>query len=83
MFILAMLGCSLLVFREKGVVACWVESEGNVVKRLVMGYWGLFTFGALSLVRRVQDEEDMLEGLYGKEWVEWKKGTWKLVPGVW
>jgi len=39
-------------------------------------------FGALGL--RVKNEERMLAGAFGKEWIEYTRETpYQLVPGLW
>jgi len=37
----------------------------------------------LSLVKRIKQEEAMLVKEFGKEWEEYCKKTWKLVPFLW
>jgi len=37
----------------------------------------------LSLVKRIKQEEAMLAKEFGKEWKEYCKKTWKLVPFLW
>lgn len=37
----------------------------------------------LSLIKRIKQEEAMLEKEFGKEWTEYRQKTWKLVPFIW
>ena len=37
----------------------------------------------LSLIKRIKQEEAMLAKEFGKEWEEYCKKTWKLVPLIW
>lgn len=37
----------------------------------------------LSLIKRIKQEEAMLEKEFGKEWTEYCQNTWKLIPFIW
>jgi protein-S-isoprenylcysteine O-methyltransferase Ste14 len=41
------------------------------------------TAPTLSLVRRIKQEEAMLEEEFGAEWKTYCKKTWRLVPFIW
>jgi protein-S-isoprenylcysteine O-methyltransferase Ste14 len=41
------------------------------------------TAPTLSLVRRIKQEEAMLEKEFGAEWKTYCKKTWRLVPFIW
>jgi protein-S-isoprenylcysteine O-methyltransferase Ste14 len=39
--------------------------------------------GVGGIVRRVIEEEEMLKMDFGREWEQWTRRTWRLVPGLW
>lgn len=80
-FIVAMTAYQFLVFRTDGAVACW--DGGWWAGACILGQWCLFGFGITGLVRRIEAEEAMMRGAFGKEWDVWKAKTWRLVPWVW
>ncbi|KAK2750476.1 hypothetical protein FQN55_002076 [Onygenales sp. PD_40] len=74
----------LCFLRWDGVPACWMR-EGFMERWAgwVPVFWCadvFVTFGHLGL--RMQDEEGMLRGRFGREWEVWHARTKRLVPGV-
>jgi protein-S-isoprenylcysteine O-methyltransferase Ste14 len=42
-----------------------------------------FTLPLFALVRRIKQEESMLEKKFGSEWRQYCQRSWKLVPFIW
>lgn len=73
-----------LVFNWEAGPACfldervlgWLTGWGAAVMVLAMGV----LVGVLGV--RVRDEERMLKGKFGAEWVDWNRRTKRFIPGV-
>jgi protein-S-isoprenylcysteine O-methyltransferase Ste14 len=76
---------SLALFaRVDGPMGCFLPSSwvatlsryhtASVLLQIVVTVIGLWA--------RVRDEEEMLKGAFGKEWVEWHNKTKRFIPGV-
>ncbi|KIK90964.1 hypothetical protein PAXRUDRAFT_14051 [Paxillus rubicundulus Ve08.2h10] len=83
--LLGFLLCSLS--RDSWLVACSPLSPGQVepmMANVLRGAWILmFAMFGVGLVRRMNNEDAMLEQNFGKEWKEWaKRVPWRLIPWV-
>ncbi|KZF26221.1 hypothetical protein L228DRAFT_242657 [Xylona heveae TC161] len=81
--ILLSVTCVGLVFRSDGVSACWLEpgagARGVITAVLsAVSLLGLIVF----LPMRLRDEEQMMHWEFGKEWEEYSRRTWRLIPGI-
>ncbi|XPT00726.1 hypothetical protein M3J09_009876 [Ascochyta lentis] len=76
-----------LFFRQRGLVSCWVplinekiitdEKHASLVP--VVGFSCIIY---LFMIRRVKDEETMMEREFGKQWREHRLRTKKFIPWV-
>ena len=85
--VLVLGGMYSLFLRQRGMVSCWAAA---VDKRLIeedwMGYLvpivGLSVVTWVFLVKRVREEEEMMEKEFGKKWDEYCGRTKKFIPWV-
>lgn len=54
-----------------------LDGWGVVIIIIVLGRF------ANNVRQRVQDEEEMLSGVFGKEWEAWHDSTSRFIPGIW
>lgn len=45
--------------------------------------WSSFIAPTYVIVRRIGEEEAMLEHEFGNQWTEYRRRTWRLIPLVW
>lgn len=77
-------GFMALFTRWDGALACWIGDStfsalhgwGYTAWTLIMSVW------VWILLRRVADEEMMLEEKFGKQWMDWHRSTKRFIPGL-
>ncbi|PLB41361.1 methyltransferase family protein [Aspergillus candidus] len=85
-YLLVLAGCLGLGCRwDASAGACFLP--GGVLGAL--SGWGAWVAGAIVGAQavvfwvRVGEEEEMLRGRFGDDWVRWNKGTARFVPFIW
>ncbi|EJU01001.1 hypothetical protein DACRYDRAFT_53723 [Dacryopinax primogenitus] len=62
---------------------CWGRDLVSYTRQLEAGLMLLFFFAPLmAFVKRVNAEEKMMKAKYGKEYTEWERKTWRLIPFI-
>ncbi|KAF1926059.1 uncharacterized protein M421DRAFT_423062 [Didymella exigua CBS 183.55] len=81
-----LLATNLLFFRQRGLVSCWLPMiEKNLVTDPTFAH--LVPVIALGIpialfIRRVRDEEVMMEEEFGQQWREYRARTKKFIPYI-
>jgi len=44
---------------------------------------GMMSWGTAVFLKRVEQEEKMMDGKFGEEWRGYKRESWRLIPWVW
>lgn len=76
-----------LFFRQRGLPSCWASSvDERLVEDDLVG-WAIVVIGFslpiwLFMVKRVKEEERMMEKEFGKKWEQYCKKTKKFIPFV-
>lgn len=78
---------AVLTFRMDGVLGCWIPAR--MATSSTRKWWwrglvmpALVAFGVYTMARRVQQEEEMMRGVFGEEWVKWHERTARFIPWV-
>jgi protein-S-isoprenylcysteine O-methyltransferase Ste14 len=73
-----------LFFGQRGLVSCWVPGRWVLDERMAVGVTaGAFAVAMwLFMVRRVREEEEMMEREFGRTWREYRARTKKFIPFV-
>jgi len=77
---------AVLLCRMDGVLSCWVSSRRwyNTSWRAELMAFPIMLGGLLFVLsKRVEEEEAMLRGEFGKEWERWHAATARFIPWVW
>ena len=85
--LLVLLAMYSLFMRQRGLVSCWAplvdkKMVTNDMHALLVPVIGFTCAIYMFMIRRVREEEVMMEKEFGKTWREYKKGTKKFVPYV-
>ena len=85
--ILVLLAAYSLFFRQRGLASCWTASMApKLVEEDWIGYVvpvvGFNLPVWLFMVKRVKEEEKMMEKEFGQKWRDYCRGTKKFVPAV-
>ncbi|KAJ8118667.1 hypothetical protein OPT61_g401 [Boeremia exigua] len=84
---MVLMGTYSLFLRQRGIISCWVpllderlvtdEMHASLVPAI-----GFTCVVYMFMVRRVREEEAMMEREFGETWKQYKARTKKFVPGV-
>jgi protein-S-isoprenylcysteine O-methyltransferase Ste14 len=82
-FVLNLMNLALFASVD-GPCGCFLPSSWVQIWKNWKGLFFLLSAGitALGLWARVLDEEEMLKGAFGKEWVEWNRKTKRFIPWI-
>ena len=87
--LLVLLSMYSLFLRPQGIISCWAPLTDAGQKMATNGLLGIVVpvvvfpvTGLLFMVKRVGEEEEMMEQEFGEKYREWRKRTKKFVPFV-
>jgi protein-S-isoprenylcysteine O-methyltransferase Ste14 len=70
-----------------GSATSWLRQSGVLdlpgVKPVLLGWLLERTITVISLVRRINQEEEVVKSMFGDEWRTWAKNVrYRLIPGI-
>ncbi|KAM7198928.1 hypothetical protein V8F20_005995 [Naviculisporaceae sp. PSN 640] len=71
-----------LLARTDGAASLWLGDSGLLRRVYVLGWGFLLCALVLGFWKRVLEEERMLKGKFGDEWMRWNRKTARFVPGL-
>lgn len=78
-------GNTALLARTDGAVSCWIHvgpGAGLLRTVYVLGLGSGLSLVLWAIWTRVREEERMLRGRFGEEWIRWHERTARSLPGV-